>query len=134
MSLIIFFLNLKLQSYNKNSLNGSSFDHIARISVHSYYEYFNNQVTGPGLGPGPLPGPKFKRDWDRDHLSGPEMTGTGTNYQDKKCRDRDRDWSWSRSRDVLWSSGQLYLSSNQTKTTVSFPEIATYCFHENAIA
>ena len=31
---MIYFYNLKLQYYNKNSVNGSNFDHIASISVH----------------------------------------------------------------------------------------------------
>ena len=76
-----FFLNLKLQSYNKkNSLIWSNFDRIASISLHLSYEYFNNQATGPGSGPGP----GLKRDWDREQSLGPGMTGAGTNLREQK--------------------------------------------------
>ena len=51
-------------------------DHIASISVHLSYEYFNTQAMGPVSGPGPVLGPELKQ--DRDQSSGLEMTGTRT--------------------------------------------------------
>ena len=51
----------------------SNFNHIVNISMNFYYEYFKNQATLSKS----VPGPKFKRDQDRDQSSGPVMTGTG---------------------------------------------------------